>query len=176
MFHRVTKRKLRRSRALFLVIWVGLWVWAGWSLRAYGTQRAIVCEHIALAEIACRETASWFGQFPLGQEKVMSAIHAADVELSCYTDADDDYTCAYDTVRVLTPDASFILFRRLPEAKARAAATRINDFINRDSRETMLVFEDFNVFQAWIGLLCVSLPAFIVGGWALWMALLGLRD
>jgi len=168
--------KLYGRRMFFLVIGMGLWAWAWWGIRAYGTKRTIVCDHSALAGITCRETASWFGRFPLGQEKIMRAVHAAEIELSCYTDGtNDDHTCSYDTVRVFTPDESFILFQRLPEPEARAAATRINDFINRDSHETALIFEDFNAFQAWLGLICVPLPALIVGGWALWMALLGLR-
>ena len=136
MSHRVTKRKLRRLPVLFLVLWVGLWGWAGWIIRAFGTKRTIVCEHSASAEaITCRETASWFGLFPLGREKVIRAIHEAEVALSCHTDAtDDEHTCAYDTVRAFTPDESVILFRRLPESEARARVTHINDFINRDAR------------------------------------------
>lgn len=162
------------ARLLLLLCGMAMLALGGWAIIAYGEARVIVCIHSGPAEITCRETKSWLGRFPLGPENVMAAIQAAEQELSCHTDSStDDYTCSYDTIRVFTPTASYVLFRSLPEDRAKATVARLNHFIQRDSTEEALIFEDFSLGQALFGLICVPVPLFIVGGLLFVVALLG---
>ncbi len=132
-----------------ILVGLGLWAFAGWALMAGGAQRLVVCEHAGPATITCRESESWLGRFPIGQDNVITPIRAAERELSCYTDSasHNEYVCEYDTVRVFTPDTSSILFQRLPEDETQARATHINDFIHRDTAGEQLVFEEDEPFE-----------------------------
>ena len=169
-------RKIYRRRLLAILIGLGLWAFAGWAFIAGGAQQLVVCEHAGPATITCWESESWLGHVSIGQDNVMTPIQAAERELSCHTDSTtpgSEYVCEHDTVRVFTPDTSYILFQSLPEEEAQAKATRINHFIHRDTDEEQLIFEEDDLFEFWTLLFLVTLPMLISGGIAFWLVLSG---
>lgn len=168
-----TPFKSYRWRLLAILAGLGLWAVAGWAFIAGGTQHTVVCEHAGPETITCRERNSLLGQFPIGRENIITPIHAAEQERSCYTESAPrtKYVCKDDTVRVFTPDTSHVLFQRLPEDDAQARAIRINHFIHRETAEERLVFAENDGFQFWVLLFLVTLPMFICGGLAFWLVL-----